>query len=140
MSIAVKFSELPADVRGRIRGSAPKRTKNKVMAGLRRAQDEIRRDSFFKMLERAHLPLPTPEHQFHETRKWRFDFAWLPEKVALEVEGGIYSGGAHTRGKHFESDALKYNTATVMGWRILRVTPEHLYDRATEKMLKAVLR
>lgn len=28
------------------------------------------------------------EHRFHPTRRWRFDFAWPDEKVALEVEGG----------------------------------------------------
>jgi very-short-patch-repair endonuclease len=53
-------------------------------------------------------------------RHWRFDFALVPEQIAIEIEGGIWNKGAHTRGKHFESDAEKYNRATIMGWRVLR--------------------
>ena len=30
----------------------------------------------------------TPEYRFHPTRKWRFDYAWPENKIALEVEGG----------------------------------------------------
>ena len=58
------------------------------------------------------------------SRKWRFDFAFQHEKIAVEIEGGIWSGGAHTRGKHFESDAEKYNLAVKMGWRVLRYSTE----------------
>ena len=37
-------------------------------------------------------------------------------KVAIECEGGIFSGGAHTRGKHYASDCEKYNAMTMLGW------------------------
>lgn len=40
--------------------------------------------------------------------------------VAVEVEGGTFSGGAHTRGLHYRSDCRKYNLAVLKGWRILR--------------------
>lgn len=66
------------------------------------------------------LPEPVREYRFHPERRWRFDFAWPDLRVAAEVEGGIYSGGRHTRGKGFERDAEKYNQATVMGWDVLR--------------------
>ena len=36
----------------------------------------------------TNLPAPIREHRFHETRKWRFDLAWLKYKLAVEVEGG----------------------------------------------------
>ena len=39
----------------------------------------------------------TPEHRFHDTRKWRIDYAIIPEKIAIEVEGGAYTNGRHTR-------------------------------------------
>lgn len=64
----------------------------------------------------------TQEHRFHETRKWRLDFAWPDEQLALEVEGGVYSGGRHTRGYGFEQDATKYAEALLAGWRVLRAT------------------
>ena len=76
------------------------------------------------------LPEPMVEHKFHPARKWRFDFAWDLGlgQVAVEVEGGIWVRGAHTRGAHFMSDAGKYNEATRMGWEIYRFTPEQLQN------------
>ena len=35
------------------------------------------------------LPPPVAEHRFHETRRWRFDFAWPDHRVALEIAGGV---------------------------------------------------
>ena len=64
------------------------------------------------------------EYQFHPTRKWRFDFAWPLEKFAVEIEGGVWSGGRHTRGKGFIEDCIKYNEAVMLGWRVIRVTTE----------------
>lgn len=64
------------------------------------------------------------EYQFHPTRKWRFDFAWPHMMLAIEVEGGTHSGGAHVRGKGYQEDCEKYNEATAMGWTLFRFTAE----------------
>jgi hypothetical protein len=77
---------------------------------------------------RSWLPDPTPEHRFHPTRKWRFDFCWPTLMIALEAEGGTWTGGAHTRGKHFESDCEKYNAAQVLGWQVYRFTTGMIHD------------
>lgn len=79
-----------------------------------------------------------PEHRFHPERKWRFDFIFKPN-IALEVEGGIWNGGRHSRGSGFKADMEKYNSATVMGWRILRVTPDDLCTMDTVRMIKEVI-
>jgi very-short-patch-repair endonuclease len=73
-------------------------------------------------------PEPTPEFQFHPTRKWRFDLAWPEQKIAVEVEGGAFTGGRHTRGDGFTKDCEKHNAAALMGWLLLRVTPAHIRD------------
>lgn len=62
------------------------------------------------------------EHRFHEKRRWRFDFAHLPSKTAIELDGGTWSGGRHVRGKGFEQDCIKINTAVSLGWRVFRLT------------------
>ena len=67
-------------------------------------------------------PMYVREYSF-STRRWRFDFAWpAPYFVAVELEGGVWSGGRHTRGSGFSSDAIKYNAATAAGWAVLRFT------------------
>ena len=66
------------------------------------------------------------EHRFDPTRRWRFDFAWPEKRVAIEVEGGIWTSGRHTSAVGWIGDAEKYNRATILGWRILRVATNHI--------------
>ena len=64
------------------------------------------------------------EFRFHDTRKWRFDFAHVASLVAVEIEGGTYTKGRHVRGKGFADDCEKYNAASLAGWRVFRLTPQ----------------
>lgn len=59
---------------------------------------------------------------------WRFDVAWPEPKVAVEVDGGGFTQGRHSRGAGMESDCAKLSTAVAMGWRVLRVTPAQVTD------------
>ena len=85
------------------------------------------------------LPEPRVEFRFHPQRLWRFDFCFPDKLVALEVEGGIWGGGRHTRGAGFAKDIEKYNAAALLGWRIFRVQPAQLCMLDTVKMLKQAL-
>src|SRR5690606_38285314 len=58
------------------------------------------------------------EFEFHPKRKWRADFRLIDKKILVEVEGGIWSGGRHTRGKGYLGDMEKYNAATMMGFQV----------------------
>lgn len=69
---------------------------------------------------------PEEEFRFHPTRKWRFDFAYPEQKIAVEVEGGTWVGGRHIHPVGFEKDCEKYNAATAMGWKVFRVPPKLL--------------
>lgn len=68
------------------------------------------------------------EYRFDPRRQWRFDFAALEERVAIEVEGGTWVKGAHSRGKGFEEDCEKYAEAAIAGWAVLRVTTHMVED------------
>lgn len=80
-------------------------------------------DEFAYLLRVAgnHLPEATREYTFSETRKWRFDFAWLdPYRVAVEINGGRWMPGG---GRHAEDgDYWKIASAAAEGWRVLPVT------------------
>lgn len=96
-------------------------------------------DQFEFNLKALQFKPPVREYKFHPTRKWRFDFAWPDEKVAVEIEGGIWGGGRHTRGSGYTKDCEKYNVAVVMGWRVLRLTSPMIDELEWEGWLKELL-
>ena len=61
-------------------------------------------------------------------RRWRFDFAFLPFRLAVEIEGltvrriggQIVLGGRHATVTGFRDDCEKYANAVVLGWSVLR--------------------
>jgi len=76
------------------------------------------------------LPKPVSEFKFHPERRWRFDYAYPEKKIAIEIEGGIFTNGRHVRGKGFLNDLEKYNNAALLGWKLLRYTPSNIdYDQ-----------
>lgn len=85
------------------------------------------------------LPVPAPEYRFHPARKWRFDYAWLGQKVALEVQGGVFSQGRHTRGASLLQEWIKLNTAAAMGWRIIYCQPSDLMTAQTAEFIRQAL-
>jgi very-short-patch-repair endonuclease len=95
---------------------------------------------FLALLRREKVPAPEVEVRFHPTRRWRFDYAWPAARVALEVEGGAFSGGRHTRGAGFRRDMEKYNEAARLGWVVLRCLPEQLRTTETARLVADVRR
>ena len=75
-----------------------------------------------------------PEHRFAPYRKWRFDLAVLPERVAVEFQGGTHTAGRHTRGPGYRADAEKYLEAAVHGWVVLSIPYDLLRDRLDETL------
>ncbi|SIO50699.1 hypothetical protein SAMN05444172_2597 [Burkholderia sp. GAS332] len=85
------------------------------------------------------LPTPEREFAFADGRRWRFDFAWPDLRLAVECEGGIHSGGRHTRGAGFEQDARKYLAAAIDGWQVVRVTGKMVNDGTAIAAVKRLL-
>ena len=80
------------------------------------------------------------EYRFHPTRRWRFDFAFERIKLAVEVEGGTWSGGRHTTGSGFEKDCEKYAEALILGWRVLRVTSTMVKKRTAINYIQMMIK
>jgi hypothetical protein len=74
----------------------------------------------------AKVSPPVAEYRFHPQRRWRFDFAWPEKWLALEIEGGLWVNGRHSRGSGAIADLEKYSEAAILGWRILYATPAQL--------------
>ena len=77
------------------------------------------------------------EVRFHPTRRWRADFAHLPTRTLIEIEGGIFmrKGGRHNRGTGYAKDAEKYLEAAIHGWTVLRLTEKQLEIGLIERVV-----
>lgn len=93
-------------------------------------------DLFLYLLKQEKLPDPETEYKFCPDRRWRFDYAFIKQKIAIEKEGGVWISGRHNRGKGFLNDMEKYNTATLMGWRVLRYPPDLIITQAVDDLKK----
>ena len=78
------------------------------------------------------LPEPVRQQRVVADRKWSFDFAWPVERVAVEIEGGMFRGHGHQRGRSYQKNCEKYNAAVVAGWRLLRYTNLCLAERPVQ--------
>lgn len=68
------------------------------------------------------------EYKFarHLGFQYRFDYAIPSIKIAFEIEGGIYIYGRHNSPVGYTEDIIKYNLATLEGWKVYRFTTEML--------------
>ena len=78
-------------------------------------------------LERHTDLRPRREYKF-SSHDYKVDFAFMRQRLAIEIEGGVWTNGRHTRGSGFIRDIEKYNALTLAGWRLLRYTPQMIAD------------
>ncbi len=104
---------------------------------------EIAFTRYIQLLGRD-LPRYQTEYRFHPTRKWRLDIAWPEHRVGVELEGGLFIHGRHSRGKGYEADMEKYNQLALHGWTMLRFSidmltndPPGCVDQVRELLSKA---
>jgi len=81
------------------------------------------------------------EYEFAKTigRNWRADFCWPAARAIFECDGGVWiRNGRHT-GSGREDDAVRDAAATLLGWRVFRVTPNILRSGACWSWLQSAL-
>ena len=79
------------------------------------------------------------ELQFHPDRKWRFDYAFPSRKIAIEIDGAIWTLGRHNRPRGYLNDMEKLNTAASMGWLILRFSTDERFYLSTRRLIDVTL-
>lgn len=94
------------------------------------------------MLKAVGLPDPAREYRLPEVpeRKFAFDFAWVNERLLVEVNGSTWvANSGHTSGSGIERDTAKCNLAVLVGYRVLVVTGLQIKDgRAVEWIERAL--
>lgn len=80
------------------------------------------------------------EFKFHAERRWRADFAHLPSRLLVEVEGGVFcrGGGRHNRGMGFVADCEKYFHAWLCGWNVVRLTAPQITMENIERIIRRI--
>lgn len=87
--------------------------------------------AFANFLKALGAPAWVREHHFIESRGRRgprFDFAWPDLKLAVEIDGGVWTRGRHVRPTGFIKDCRKLNAAALLGWTVLRYTEVEVND------------
>ena len=67
------------------------------------------------------LPEPVREYRAIPGRRFRFDFAWVEQRLLVEVQGAIFVKGGHSSGVGIMRDHEKNNLAVLNGWRVIYV-------------------
>lgn len=79
-------------------------------------------DEMLAQIRLAGLPEPEREVLLVPGRRFRADFLWRERRLWLDVQGGQWVAGHHSRGSSVEGDAEKISLATIAGWRPLIAT------------------
>jgi very-short-patch-repair endonuclease len=120
-------------------GKVPKGTLTAVQKALREANAGKLRSKFSVLWKMLRGPRLKEEVLFHPDRQWRLDFAYesFAIKVAIELEGGIWTGygrgskkkkgqDGHSHPMNIERDIEKQNAAVLLGWRYFRFSDKRI--------------
>jgi len=59
-------------------------------------------------------------------RRWRFDWCFPEIDLAIEIQGGVFTGGRHVHASSIMAEYEKLNNASICGWFLLLVTPKQV--------------
>ena len=99
---------------------------------LRKLEAKTKRERWelelLKQIRAAKVKFPEREYKFdtRNNRKWRFDFAWPYERIAVEVHGGVWIPGGGRHNRQIGKDAEKRNAAQLQGWDVYEFTPDQI--------------
>lgn len=115
---------------------------------IRRAVKRDYKKEFLDQLQAARLPQPThgagcefPELVFASPRRWRFDWAYEGRQIAIEYQGGNYTGkGGHNTVKGLKNDYEKFSEAAIRGWLLILIDSASVRDGRAVTWVERALR
>ena len=112
----------------------------KLVAERRRAERERLENVLVFQLQARKIRGWKREVSFVPGRRFRWDFAFCEEKLAIEIQGGTWSGGRHTRGGGYEQDCIKAQLAALAGWAVLPFTGSQVVRGEAVDVIERALR
>jgi hypothetical protein len=117
---------------------SPSPIAQRVRTGIRSSQQLAH--EFLNVCEKGGMYRPELEFEFHPTRGWRFDVAFVRHKIAVEIQGGVFIQGRHNAPVSFIKEQEKMNAAAVLGWRIIYRTPSNFLEFETLDLVRRAMR
>lgn len=116
----------------------------------KKSKSELLHELFAMQCRQNRLPPFEQELRFAKAamgRDWRFDFAWRPLMVAVEIQGVVmkkiegkwYTMGGHADVKGMRNDHAKHNAAILLGWSVLQFMQDEIKPRRAIEMTMTVL-
>lgn len=87
----------------------------------------------------SRLPVPIRDYRAIPDRKFLIDLAWPERKLSVEVDGGEFMRGRHSRGAGMASDCEKANLLVLAGWKCLRFTGGQVKDGTAIRVVAEAL-
>lgn len=100
--------------------------------------DEVK-EIMMEDLPKLNCGIVVREFRFAPERKYAADYALPQIQVLIEIEGGVFTAGRHTRATGYVQDLEKYNLAQSMGYRVYRFTPEQVKKGLAMQFLRKAL-
>jgi len=125
--VGVSCVACDASKRSRKGGREPRSAKPKGNWG-RKTEDELAAQLFYV------VPLPERQYRFAPPRRFRADFAFIDQRLLVEVDGQVHN----IKARHAalcERDCI----AAAHGWRVARVTPAMVRDGSALPLIQAAL-
>ena len=85
------------------------------------------------------IPAPEVEYEYARPRRFRADYAWVEQRLLLEVEGGIYTRQAHGSISGILNDIERSQQAAMHGYRVFKCQPDDLLRTDTAQMILSAL-
>jgi len=96
-------------------------------------------DLFAFQLDSAGLTGYVREYRAIPGRKFPYDFAFVSEKILIEIQGGTYMNGAHNRGVGINRDCEKAQLAVIHGWRLLPFDTKQVKSGAALEVVEKLI-